>query len=115
MPDLIYMPNYKRYITKEDLSAKIATYLFVETSHETSTGNWCTSDEEIAQFFDITISLVHELKDQIVKDLETTYNDMVESVDTYMDGELLMFDLNLWHHAIYGLIDDDACFYVPEN
>lgn len=116
MPELIYIPYHKRYISKEDLVSKIATYLFVEASHETSTGNWCITDEEITDFFQLPdLSIVHQLKDAIIAELLDEYNDMVESVDTYMDGDMLTFDINLWHHAIYGLIEDDACFYVPEN
>lgn len=113
---LIYLPEHERYVEADILAAKIATYLFVETSHETSTGNWCTTSEEIAEFFGLeNEEIVKELETAIVNKLQENYADMVESVSTYMDGDMLVFDVNLWHTAVYGFIEDDACFYVEEK
>lgn len=111
--ELIYLPEHDRKVEKSVLIAKIATYLFVTTSHETSTGNWCTSTEEVAEDLAIPEEFVKANMHEIVDELWQDYGDDLIAeieIEDDPDGDLLYFDITLWHCAICGFIDDDACY-----
>lgn len=111
--ELIYLPAHERKVEKSVLIAKIATYLFVTTSNETGTGNWCTSTEEVAEALAIPEEFVKENVHAIVDELWQDYGDDLIAeinIENDPDGDMLYFDITLWHCAICGFIDDDACY-----
>lgn len=103
-----------RHIYYKDLLSKIATYLYVETSHETSTNNWTTYFDEIEDYFgleqgfidkdianDIEGTLYKEFENQIAE-IEVYYNDGFDGseVDRY-------FDVTLYENFCEGFVEDD--------
>lgn len=103
-----------RHIYYKDLLSKIATYLYVETSHETSTNNWTTHFDEIEDYFgleqgfidkdianDIEGTLYKEFENQIAE-VEVYYNDGFDGseVDRY-------FDVTLYEDFCMGFVEDD--------
>lgn len=102
------------HIHYKDLLSKIATYLYVETSHETHTNNWVTYFEEIEEYFgleegfidkdianDIEGTLYEEFEKQIAE-IEVYYNDGFDGseVDRY-------FDITLYEDFCLGFVEDD--------
>lgn len=102
------------HILYKDLLIKIATYLFVETSHETHTNNWIIYFDEIEEYFgleegfidkDIANSiesvLTWEFKNQVAE-VEIYYNDGFDGseVDRY-------FDITLYENYCMGFVEDD--------
>ena len=110
MSEKIYLKAYESYVEKQDLVTKIGTYIFVEATSNTSTGNWLVTSEEIAEDLDIDEDIIVSLKDDIVDELDANWSNQVESVDTYDDEGLLCFDVNLWCDYIPGFIQDDPAF-----
>lgn len=103
-----------RHIYYKDLLSKIATYLYVETSHETTTNNWTTYFGEIEEYFsleegfidkdianDIESTLYKEFREQVAE-IEVYYNDGFDGseVDRY-------FDITLYEDFCMGFVEDD--------
>ena len=99
------------HIYYKDLLSKIATYLYVETSHETSTNNWTTYFDEIEDVYglkegfidkemaeDIEAALYAEFEKQIAE-VEVVYEEEGE-VDRY-------FDITLYEDYCVGFVEDD--------
>jgi hypothetical protein len=113
--DKIYLKNYEHYISEESLVNKIATFIYVEASHETTTGNWVVNSEEIAETLDIPEELVWLLNEKIVAVLESTWKEQIAEVETYKDGDMICFDITLYYDFVYGFVEDDACWEDDEE
>ena len=106
--------NDGRHIHFKDLLSKIATYLYVETSSDTTTNNWITYFEEIEEYFGLEEGFIDkDIADQIegtlyaefkeqVAEIEVVYNDGFDGseVDRY-------FDITLYEDFCVGFVEDD--------
>ena len=107
----IFLPQHSRYIEEDTLISKIATFIFVTTSNETSTGNWCTTGEEIAEGLQIPYLFVIRHVKEIEEELWGMFgDDLIADLEVYDQDDDVCFDVNLWHCAIAGFIQDDACY-----
>ena len=114
MQDTFYLPVQEHNISRGSLVAKIATYLFVETSHETNTGNWNISATEISETLSIPLEYVYKLKDDVIDEIEMVWKEMVAEINVYQDIDDLWFDITLYHNYISGFVQDDATYEEAE-
>lgn len=92
------------------LLGKIATFLFVETSHNTSTNNWDLTSDEIEETFSLEKGFIDdEIAKDIVKTLEYIYCDMAASIEFYNDEGIIHFDITLYDSFCCGFVQMDAC------
>lgn len=112
----VYLPEYQRYVEEDILVSKIATYIFVTVSHETTTGAWCVTGEEIQEGLMIPYLFIKRHVKEIEEELWKMFgNDLISDIEIYEQDEDVVFDVNLWHCAIYGFAEDDACFLTEEE
>ena len=102
------------HILYKDLLVKIATYLYVETSHETSTNNWTTYFDEIEEYFGLEEGFIDkDIANAIEETLITEFSNQVAEVEIYyndgFDGSEVdrYFDVTLYENYCMGFVEDD--------
>lgn len=110
----------KNHIQYEFLLSKIASYLYVETAHSTTTNNWTTYFDEIEECFELPAGFIDE---QVADDIETEiyelFPDQIAEIDiVYETGDNdkqgnRFFDITLYDAYIPGYTEIDAC--IEEN
>jgi hypothetical protein len=99
----------------KQLAAKIAAYIFTESSKETTTGNWCVSFKEINSFYDIELEKNQELLAEVENALYTNFGDAI--LDLEINEE--EFDLILGYAYCVNEVDfeewEDEEDSLPES
>ena len=98
--------NMKGYtIDEHSLLNKIATYIYVESSHSTSNGTNYINADDCDDYHYIPSGWTKAHKDEIMDILLGTFGEMVSDVE--FDDEVDCFDVGLYHNYAMGYIEDD--------
>lgn len=92
-------------IEEDDLLAKIATYLYVNTSYETSNGTRYINASEIDEYYNLPYGWSVKHANEIVDTLLTLFADIVSDCEFIDDDS--SFDIGLYHNFAMGYIEDD--------
>ena len=108
------------HIAYDALIIKLATHLFVETSHETTTNNWTIYFEELEEQYELEEGFIDlDVANDIEEKLYSLFGEMVaECHFLYLEGSSdqecdRYFDITLYENYCLGYIQDDQT--IEEN
>lgn len=99
----------------EDLLSKMATAMFCDCATNTTTNNWCFSEEDIKELLvDYMVETELNTKD-LMQDLVDVLQDQFQNQVcecTLLDNQIngLEIDITLWDSFCVNYVDEEACF-----
>ena len=94
-------------ITKKDrkTAREIANWMFREGTEQTSSGNWCFDEDEINEMFGV--QLTEDCVDLIVSTLCDMFGKEILDVETYLEDDAWVIDVNFGTDYCRNLDEDD--------